>query len=111
LHKYYNMMAVIGVTFEVYGGMYPHFLEERKRKGGGKLGKEKKDILGQSLSGSRGDLSLLMNCSLSEKIRQNWPHNLAVSYAQQTTTSKLVHQNASGIHQNVKYKMRLFESK
>jgi len=39
-----------------------------------------------------------MNCSLSEKNSQNRSHNVAASCAQKTTTSKLVRQNASGIH-------------
>ena len=77
--------------------------KERKRKGGdGKPGEKKEGRHGWSLSGTRG-LSLLMNCSLSEKKWQNRSYNLAMlctSCALQTTASKLVRQNASGIHQN-----------
>ena len=59
---------------------------------------EKGDRHGGSLSGDRG-IGELSPHEL-QPIGENRSHNLATSCAQQTTTSKLVRQNASGIHQN-----------
>ena len=82
---------------------------ERKinKVGEGKRGEEKGGRHGPSLSWARG-LSP-MNCSLSEKkidIIISRTTYIAAFCAQQTTTSKLLRQNAQ-----VSTKMRLFDSK
>ena len=41
---------------------------------------------------------------------QNWSHNLAASCAQQTTTSKLVRQNASGMHESAPFREQLMKT-
>jgi len=74
--------------------------EGRKRKGGeAKRGEELGDRHGRRLSELEP-----MNCSLSEKNWQSVAQPCSVLRAQQTTTSKLVRQNASGIHQNAPFR-------